>query len=574
MRTEKLFMEDKIMFLSLIPLLIRMGFVHVVMIWGTNNTKTAGLSQTNIQHREIGSRLVLASRIFYAAFIWTAKYTVSEFLKRVIGRHWRRSYEFGLYGIRYFLLITFVAVVIATLAECQPFDHYWQVVPDPGPKCREGLAQLITMGVCYIITDVLLVIYPIPIVIASAMPLKRKFSLTLLFMLSLGLVGITAYRIPAVISRKGAQQFRTLIASLEILAATAVSNAIVIGSFIRDRGAKKAKYKMGSVDGNSIERTPTRRTTVTMHHWGSDADLVSDLGLGVHPDLHSRKAPLPRPAPVAMPPSSLDAHDSSTVGENWRFPQNQPKSLDSDTSASTDPKDGFDEGSISPGPKLGDTHGISSSPRKMSFFDVGGLLDPSPIGTSDEPSQRTSRSHSIVYSQDFAGNPPSTADSVTPLRPQIHHQQPPSPNTTRRSSRVFLSDVGGLLSSHVEEGDARESSRTSSRTDASASGVRNFSRGSSAYARAAKDLSSMSSQQDLEEGEEEEEEEEEEDEDDISFAHPASRGGTSSLIAALATGPPTGRYDTRRTNGAPRRPSDTSENGDGPILMDPGGLLS
>ena len=65
-RTEMLFKEDKIMALSLIPLLLRMGLVHLVLLWGTNNTTTAGLTSLDISHREIGSRLVLASRIMYA----------------------------------------------------------------------------------------------------------------------------------------------------------------------------------------------------------------------------------------------------------------------------------------------------------------------------------------------------------------------------------------------------------------------------------------------------------------------------------------------------------------------------
>ena len=54
------------MMASVIPLLIRMAFVHVVLLWGTNNTKTAGLAMEEIRHREIGSKLVLAARIFYA----------------------------------------------------------------------------------------------------------------------------------------------------------------------------------------------------------------------------------------------------------------------------------------------------------------------------------------------------------------------------------------------------------------------------------------------------------------------------------------------------------------------------
>lgn len=72
MRTERLFKEDRIMALSIIPLLARMGLVHVVLIWGTNNTTSQGLTPIEINHREIGSRLVLASRIMYA-MLWVTR---------------------------------------------------------------------------------------------------------------------------------------------------------------------------------------------------------------------------------------------------------------------------------------------------------------------------------------------------------------------------------------------------------------------------------------------------------------------------------------------------------------------
>lgn len=65
-RTERLFKEDKIMFASIIPLFIRMGLVHAILLFGTNNVTTDGLSPQDIHERSIGSKLVLASRMFYA----------------------------------------------------------------------------------------------------------------------------------------------------------------------------------------------------------------------------------------------------------------------------------------------------------------------------------------------------------------------------------------------------------------------------------------------------------------------------------------------------------------------------
>ena len=77
-RTERLFREDKVMALSIIPLLIRMALVDVIMLYGTNNTTLGGLSQEEIYHRSIGSRLVLASRIFYALLYELPAFSASQ----------------------------------------------------------------------------------------------------------------------------------------------------------------------------------------------------------------------------------------------------------------------------------------------------------------------------------------------------------------------------------------------------------------------------------------------------------------------------------------------------------------
>ena len=70
-RSERLFREDRVAALALIPMYLRMACVHVVLLYGTNNANFADaeitLTPEDIRHREIASGLVLASRIFYAA---------------------------------------------------------------------------------------------------------------------------------------------------------------------------------------------------------------------------------------------------------------------------------------------------------------------------------------------------------------------------------------------------------------------------------------------------------------------------------------------------------------------------
>lgn len=472
-RTERLFREDKVMFWSIIPLLARMAFVHVILIWGTNNTVTLGLTDAEIQHRAVGSKLVLPARILFATYIWITKITILEFLQRLVAQSWHRSYEIGMRVVYGFLAITYVACVISTLTECQPFSHYWQVVPDPGSACRAGLAQLVTMGVCEIITDLVLVLFPIPLVISSGMVMKRKVSMILLFLLSLILVAITAYRIPSTIHRNASQQYRSLLASLEILASTGVANAIVIGSFLRDRGVKKAKFRAASVDGSVLSRTPTapqsRTKSIAQHHWGSDEDLVRDIGICVKPSLQHGTVATdgPRLAPVAEVTSVGDRNPGhrpvkTGVDAEWTFNkrasrQRRRRSSDgsSFTSTSSDVKlrelqSQMDE-PVSPG--------AEDRPRKMSFFDVGGLVDSPPAMTRPPPVRMdTSKSHAFLSDVGGLLGSPTTKDDrvVSPQQePQVIEPKdklhPADPRRILRSGSPFS------RSSSIERGRAGRS---------------------------------------------------------------------------------------------------------------------
>lgn len=263
--------------------------------------------------------------------------------------------------IRWFLLSTFIAVIIADLAECHPITHYWQVVPDPGGRCRQGYVQLLTMGTANVTTDFLLVLFPIPIILRSTMRVKKKTQLVLLFALSLLPAGTTLFRIPNIINRHGSQQYRSLLASVEILFATAVANALVLGSFVRDKGLKKQRWKFGSTS-DSIDRGSSRIGSVA-RHWGSDEDLVRDLGLGVDAELRGSVFTAPRPAPMAVAGNAPVKARKVGVSDGWHFPAER-----SDTSEELDLMK-VPDGNHSPG-------GGSSipTPRKVSFFDVGGLL--------------------------------------------------------------------------------------------------------------------------------------------------------------------------------------------------------
>lgn len=177
-----------------------------------------------------------------------------EFLSRLKPMTRQTFFTRALWAMRGTLAVTFLVVVISDLAECQPFSHYWHVSPDPGPKCRQGYVSLFTTTVCNVLTDLLLVIFPIPILLASRIPTARKVLLIALFCLGLFTVVVAIGRVPHIIAENGYQATRTMWASCEILVATVAANTLALASFVRDLGAKKAKFKVDPYFSHSSQK--------------------------------------------------------------------------------------------------------------------------------------------------------------------------------------------------------------------------------------------------------------------------------------------------------------------------------
>jgi hypothetical protein len=395
-----------------------------------------------------------------------AKLTVSEFLKRLTERFWKKGYDWGLRVIRIFLAVTFLMVLIATLAECHPTSHYWQVLPDPGPQCRQGYAQLLTMGICDIVTDILLIAFPVPIIIRSGMPLKRKISLTALFSLSIVLIAVTGVRMPLVIRKQGLQQFRTVFASSEILVAAIVSNSIILGSFLRDRGVKKARFKAPSTTDSMERRGSARR--FTDQTCSSDEDLARSLGYRTKPELQETASSVPRPAPVA----DLDLLSSTRQpgpfsNNNWEFPDEEAGMLQENSNGNSNPTV-EDIRDPHPSPRCG---------RRVSWFDVGGLLEHSTVAPSPTDS---------VIAHDFANQPRRGSRASNSITPNGRAFPPPVRRNSRRSQQSEdyemsvrptqqLQDLGGLLSEDREQEEAV--SRASPRSGSSAGLPSRYERG-------------------------------------------------------------------------------------------------
>ncbi|KAK4150245.1 general amino-acid permease [Chaetomidium leptoderma] len=316
-RVEELFREDIVAAFTLIPLFLRMAFIHPTLLYGTNNVlidSNLQLSDIEIQHRSIASRLVLVGRILHPAILWLLKAVTVMFFDKLVGQSGKNRYTLLLRFMRASLAFTFFAVVVADLAECQPFTHYWQVLPDPGGRCRQGYAHLVTLTVCNVFTDLLLVVFPVPIVVKSRLSAGRKTLLVMLFCLHLFTVLVALYRVPGILREGGYQATRTMWASAEILMATFAANALTLGSFVRDTGAKKKKFRYqpseselrsGRRDSRVVKKVswndpdsegegkPAGRGTPKTHGAG-DSQGSADISESKAPTAEHREGDLPR----------------------------------------------------------------------------------------------------------------------------------------------------------------------------------------------------------------------------------------------------------------------------------------
>lgn len=453
-RLSKAYRDDWWMVASIIPLGIRLGLAHLVLIWGTNNISLVGFDEFRIsrnggeyvkwsldeeaRRRENGSKCVLAARVAYTAFIWSQKFCITEFHSKLNLSFWNTSYKGVLGTIRWILLVTFLGVVVSILTECTPFQKYWQVRPDPGPQCRQGVAPLIVMAVCNAATDLLIVIFPLPPILTASMPFKRRFWLIVSLSLSLITCALAIYRVLFVLQYHTSQPHRTLYSSIECLASCAIANAIVLNSFARDKGPKRKRYE-GPGDARMVYspeaianrgRTKAQQrlyaldlqsTRIGMRVWGSDEDLVKDTGLGMNEDLRRMSYAAQRhsglSASSVRTSSEMDPRSNTggahgyapwvaawedgvgvwterSENESGRRPvippspqvagsgQAEPTIWGSQyrSSKSRNPN-AIPEAVKTPSPvrKVGDDQPNgrqSSPPRKVSFLDVGGLLSP------------------------------------------------------------------------------------------------------------------------------------------------------------------------------------------------------
>jgi hypothetical protein len=76
---------------------------------------------------------------------------------------------------------TFIAVIMTIFLSCRPFNHYWQINPDPGTVCQAAVSGPILWSsfVTNVGTDGYLLLIPIPMLWKSSLKVYKKIAATM-----------------------------------------------------------------------------------------------------------------------------------------------------------------------------------------------------------------------------------------------------------------------------------------------------------------------------------------------------------------------------------------------------------
>ncbi|KAF4458170.1 hypothetical protein F53441_21 [Fusarium austroafricanum] len=131
--------------------------------------------------RMIGSKIQLALWATYSSLLWILKAAMCTFYYRLTkdlkGYQTRVAIGFAL------IITSFVIVQMNLLLSCRPFDHWWQIYPDPGAFCHAAISPgLIWPCLAFnLTTDFYLIMIPMPMLWKAAMPWPQKVGLITLF---------------------------------------------------------------------------------------------------------------------------------------------------------------------------------------------------------------------------------------------------------------------------------------------------------------------------------------------------------------------------------------------------------
>jgi hypothetical protein len=107
----------------------------------------------------------------------TTKVSILALFARIFSLRW---FKRSILALGIFIVAYSVPQMFGTIFQCVPIHAKW--TPGITPKCLDYAAMIVACGVINIITDIIMLVLPIPVLWKLQVSQHRKLALTLMFL--------------------------------------------------------------------------------------------------------------------------------------------------------------------------------------------------------------------------------------------------------------------------------------------------------------------------------------------------------------------------------------------------------
>lgn len=259
---------------SILILIFRTVCNVLILQFGTINTPGA----ENGPAIRTGSILVLCARVLATTYYWLQSVLLLLFYREIMS-HMARIYN-AIKLCWVVLVLTWLAVILATVLECQPISYYWTLTSNGPHRCTRAYGQILLQCISNLAIDLLLLVISAPIIIQQARLFPRNLQLGFLYILGTFCIIVIGVKIDFIFKDGSLQQARSLWASVQVVVSTFVANMpSVYGA------AKNAKRHRQSInisyrrartsESNYLDFSTHRVKPQILHSETCEEDMIS-----------------------------------------------------------------------------------------------------------------------------------------------------------------------------------------------------------------------------------------------------------------------------------------------------------
>ncbi|KAE8146585.1 hypothetical protein BDV25DRAFT_48283 [Aspergillus avenaceus] len=174
--------EDAFAVLAMVFWTMMTIIIHLLGIFGNNiglNYETAmQVPESKVPDLVLGSKLAFMNWIWYLCYIWCLKgVLLCLYNKLTEGTFWKRLVHIA----SGFCLATWLACMLTHICICTPIPRNWQIKPYAGDNCTVRKPNYIVIATLNVLSDLVVLLVPIPVLLKLQIPLPRKLILIFLF---------------------------------------------------------------------------------------------------------------------------------------------------------------------------------------------------------------------------------------------------------------------------------------------------------------------------------------------------------------------------------------------------------